>query len=700
MFSTRAGAKDITQQPQKKKRGCGRKEYISKQSKQRVFDKRQEQQLRSNLINWLKRTNMPVVALSLSSDLTVNYIGAEWFEDFVKDPYIRDKFVDVAVKGLKKFYEHSERNETTEIPVNMETESTEGISLDVGVKQKLLADDVLRHDVHQKSMLIGHIVRRKGLTSKTCWLPENKPTWFWPESVKFRSPNCGPDRMKVSEMDLVLAACIKELKRIEEENNLRDSQSNDGGHEVEEMDEVDEVEEMEEYGEMEERQVPSTVGIENTAVAEVMEEREVGTTNVGHRNERIKFIIEKMKDCRWNDPNCNDVHALLGMMEEDLWILERVAPFVPKHVTFGSYCLTLKSSDTNYWLRHQVPSSVARSLDPFLVLQDGNGLYRAASLALFNIIDFWPTLRFLSMKYGIENFGKVMRQLKEVDGPDVFVGNSNEDFERKTKKEILFTALPNRKCMTLHLVLLSISMGITVNSYSMAKSRDLRIDHENSIGEVNLLWVVDKNGLVTDKVYPLLNTCDGNDNECGASFYCVRPADATSRVKCIYCLRRFHPFCVSLSKKGPDSSNTNWTCGCDISHADLPIIDRFSSMDKVKQLLESFSSEIKRHISNALKYHWAHAMEVAKEDRRVDEMDSCWLFPGNPVACLSIPAYIARLASADKRFFRIPIEDRGTVVKNFLLADVVAFLVHRLASISLLCARRLVNNSAKHEISV
>ena len=114
-------------------------------------------------------------------------------------------------------------------------------------------------------------------------------------------------------------------------------------------------------------------------------------------------------------------------------------------------------------------------------------------------------------------------------------------------------------------------MGITVNSYSMAKSRDLRIDHENSIGEVNLLWVVDKNGLVTDKVYPLLNTCDGNDDECGASFYCVRPADATSRVKCIYCLRRFHPFCVSLSKKGPDSSNTNWTCGCDISHADLPM---------------------------------------------------------------------------------------------------------------------------------
>ena len=48
-------------------------------------------------------------------------------------------------------------------------------------------------------------------------------------------------------MDLVLAACIRELKRIEEENNLRDSQSNDGGHKVEEMDEVDEVEEMEEY---------------------------------------------------------------------------------------------------------------------------------------------------------------------------------------------------------------------------------------------------------------------------------------------------------------------------------------------------------------------------------------------------------------------------------------------------------------------
>eukprot|EP00795_Rhopilema_esculentum_P005691 gene5691-10938_t len=51
--------------------------------------------------------------------------------------------------------------------------------------------------------------------------------------------------MKVSKRDLVLATCIKELRRIEEENNLRDSQSKDGGHEVEEMDAVDEVEEME-----------------------------------------------------------------------------------------------------------------------------------------------------------------------------------------------------------------------------------------------------------------------------------------------------------------------------------------------------------------------------------------------------------------------------------------------------------------------
>ena len=46
-----------------------------------------------------------------------------------------------------------------------------GISLDVRVKQKLLADDVLRHDVHQKSMLIGHIVRRKGNHTSTLILP-------------------------------------------------------------------------------------------------------------------------------------------------------------------------------------------------------------------------------------------------------------------------------------------------------------------------------------------------------------------------------------------------------------------------------------------------------------------------------------------------------------------------------------------------
>ncbi len=40
----------------------------------------------------------------------------------------------------------------------------------------------------------------------------NKPVWFWPDSVEFRSPNAGPNRMRVADMDLVLQACSTKLR--------------------------------------------------------------------------------------------------------------------------------------------------------------------------------------------------------------------------------------------------------------------------------------------------------------------------------------------------------------------------------------------------------------------------------------------------------------------------------------------------------
>eukprot|EP00795_Rhopilema_esculentum_P011023 gene11023-19867_t len=238
-------------------------------------------------------------------------------------------------------------------------------------------------------------------------------------------------------------------------------------------------------------------------------------------------------------------------------------------------------------------------------------------------------------------------------------------------------------------------MGVTVNCYSPARSRNFQLKQQNSMDNIDLLWAVDRNGQVTDRVYPLLqHRCDENLlDKCGAGAYC-RNQDTARLVQCKYCLRNYHPLCAGLDKKGLGPGNQNWTCGCHISHADLSIVDRFSSKDKVQRLLESYSAEIKRHVASVLKFH----LELALAASREDELNPCWLFQGDPYAYLNIPTYIARIASADKRFFTIPIDDRGTVVKNFLLPDVAAFLVHRLANIPLLCARRLVNDSAKYKI--
>ncbi len=36
--------------------------------------------------------------------------GSDWFKDFAKDPYVRNKFLEVATAGLQKFFEHNERS--------------------------------------------------------------------------------------------------------------------------------------------------------------------------------------------------------------------------------------------------------------------------------------------------------------------------------------------------------------------------------------------------------------------------------------------------------------------------------------------------------------------------------------------------------------------------------------------------------------
>eukprot|EP00112_Aurelia_sp_Birch-Aquarium-sp1_P008929 Seg1999.1 transcript_id=Seg1999.1/GoldUCD/mRNA.D3Y31 product="hypothetical protein" protein_id=Seg1999.1/GoldUCD/D3Y31 len=137
--------------------------------------------------------------------------GSDWFKDFAKDPYVRNKFLEVATAGLQKFFEHNERSKNV-AAAETEPEDVPRSSpdLDQETKQTLLSTDMLSLSVHEKSALIGRIVRRNGKTK--IWSPMNKPVWFWPDSVEFRSPNAGPNRMRVADMDLVLQACSTKLR--------------------------------------------------------------------------------------------------------------------------------------------------------------------------------------------------------------------------------------------------------------------------------------------------------------------------------------------------------------------------------------------------------------------------------------------------------------------------------------------------------
>eukprot|EP00794_Sanderia_malayensis_P001804 gene1804-2016_t len=118
--------------PSTKKRGVGKKDNIKTAGKQNAFNSRQIRQLGVTMDNWWKRTNTPAIALSLATDkdgnLTADYIGREWFQDFGKDPQVCKRFIEVALAGMERcYYQEARMNDEPEA-ASLNTDShVEGI---------------------------------------------------------------------------------------------------------------------------------------------------------------------------------------------------------------------------------------------------------------------------------------------------------------------------------------------------------------------------------------------------------------------------------------------------------------------------------------------------------------------------------------------------------------------------------------------
>eukprot|EP00794_Sanderia_malayensis_P020907 gene20907-22959_t len=110
------------------------------------------------------------------------------------------------------------------------------------------------------------------------------------------------------------------------------------------------------------------------------------------RNDRLCKLKHAITECNWNDANDANILKFMDMLEEDPKPLEMLVPFLPRSIAFVKYSLELHSFNTFYWLRHQLPADI--SMDAFLVKQDGNGLFKAASFLIFGTENLWSHSEF------------------------------------------------------------------------------------------------------------------------------------------------------------------------------------------------------------------------------------------------------------------------------------------------------------------
>eukprot|EP00794_Sanderia_malayensis_P002794 gene2794-3233_t len=124
----------------------------------------------------------------------------------------------------------------------------------------------------------------------------------------------------------------------------------------------------------------------------------------------------------------------------------------------------------------------------------------------------------------------------------------------------------------------------------------------------------------------------------------------------------------------------------------------FSTHSKIRRLLDSYSMDIKRHVTGILRgtllsKRMEEAISNSETDLILNRMPENWIFGEQPDKSWLIADIIAKIASAKKHYSKISIERRGLVVRCALLPEVVSFLIQRLVDILLFVARRLLDSS-------
>ena len=113
---------------------------------------------------------------------------------------------------------------------------------------------------------------------------------------------------------------------------------------------------------------------------------------------------------------------------------------------------------------------------------------------------------------------------------------------------------------------------MTINCYTPIPLRHYCIEHENSLGVVEVLWAVDLKGRLTQRFYPLLRT-DVSRGDCSSSALCYyAEEDIPENVRmncCKYCRRSFHSKCLGMLVE--EQLEDPWYCGCHISHGDVGV---------------------------------------------------------------------------------------------------------------------------------
>ncbi|XP_065062810.1 uncharacterized protein LOC135689496 [Rhopilema esculentum] len=650
--------------------------------------------LDSLLTNWYKETGVPSVCLTLVIDKTgkmhVKPTGHSEFQAFTDNPTVQSEFLKIAEKLYLKDVQQDIQGASNAI---------NNTDFDQTVVNTMLSQNVLHFDIDSKRKLLTAAVLGNGIKRRKLWDINRKPEW-WPADVPFRSPNAQP-KCSVMELDKVLEKCNAHFVERFGPGPLEVCQHGMGvDREVDEEADRAIEQHSEQYGE---NAIDPEVGNDQNACEEL--------TDLDLM--RIEIDRDIYKEYTWNTAESELFLEGIGDVTSPA-LLKELLKVLPDHCPYP-FTSSVGRKDIEFWYRHLVPTDIRRhGFEPVNVKGDGNCIFRAASMHIYGTERNWSWVKLRTLNFGLLSMDTIVEQINAVDMDkrNLAFHLTTDDVASKYQsisddarflrlcvmEEIMRTVEYYRDGTILHMMMISGAFGIRIHSFSSNVLLNRQFGSESLEDVCRLLWVPSSLNGPINHVVPLVHMepeeraegcCSIQLDHANVCSFSLGETTSSEILVCQHCLRDYHVRCVMAT-----ASDDNWSCFCHLKADSLSCLQHLKLTDEMKKLLHRYSPDIKKFITDMAKKEF-YSPRLALFFKRSENL----LRRSSERICLvsdaswdKVVEHAFRNTNPISRFRGLSVPQRISLNTCVIAPEVLAFLVHKTASVPMECSRRIVNN--------